>query len=87
MQINHHYHAQNFASLRDMFDPAQNVNYAASFLKRLRQEEGSWTLAVARYNAGPDNTVAQHRYVCAVIEHMVASGTGAWTPQALEFCR
>jgi soluble lytic murein transglycosylase-like protein len=87
MQINHHYHAQNFASLSDMFDPAQNVNYAASFLKRLRQEEGSWTLAVARYNAGPDNAVAQHRYVCAVIEHMVASGTGAWTPQALAFCR
>jgi len=87
MQINHHFHAQNFRSLVDMFDPEQNVRYAAGFLKRLREQEGSWTLAVARYNAGPDNDGAQRRYVCAVIEQMVASGTGSWTPAARTFCK
>ena len=87
MQINHHYHAQNFGSLSEMFDPARNVDYAASFLKRLREQEGSWTMAVARYNAGPDNAAAQHKYVCAVIAHMVAGGVGAWTPQAQAFCQ
>jgi soluble lytic murein transglycosylase-like protein len=69
-----------------MFDPARNVRYAANFLKELRQREGSWTLAVARYNAGPNNEPAQKKYVCAVIRNMVASGMGRWTPNARAFC-
>ncbi len=87
MQINHHWHAQNFRSVNEMFDPERNVQYAASFLKTLRAEEGSWTLAVARYNAGPDNPRAQRNYVCSVIGNMVASGVGGWTPNARAFCR
>jgi soluble lytic murein transglycosylase-like protein len=59
MQINHHYHGGHFASLEAMFDPAQNIDYAARFLRELRQREGSWTMAVARYNAGPNNNPAQ----------------------------
>jgi hypothetical protein len=87
MQINHHFHASRFRSLEDMFDPEHNVRYAASFLKTLRAEEGSWTMAVARYNAGPGNPRAQRAYVCAVIGNMVASGVGAWTPNARAFCK
>ena len=87
MQINHKFHSDHFRTLRDMFDPEQNVQYAASFLKTLRAQEGSWTLAVARYNAGPNNPKAQRNYVCAVIGNMVASGVGAWTPNARAFCR
>jgi hypothetical protein len=87
MQINHHYHAEHFRSLTEMFDPEHNVQYAASFLKSLRAEAGSWTLAVARYNAGPGNPTAQRNYVCAVIGNMVASGVGSWTPNARAFCR
>ena len=86
MQINHHWHASDFHSLTEMFDPARNVRYAANFLKELRAREGTWTLAVARYNAGPDNDPAQKRYVCAVIRNMVASGMGQWTPNARAFC-
>jgi hypothetical protein len=86
MQINHHYHAAHFRSLTEMFDPQLNVRYAAGLLKILRAQEGTWTMAVARYNAGPDNPRAQRNYICAVIAHMVASGTGAWTPHAREFC-
>jgi len=86
MQINHHYHAAHFHSLEEMFDPQRNVRYAAALLKTLRVQEGSWTMAVARYNAGPDNPTAQKRYVCAVIAHMVESGVGAWTANARAFC-
>lgn len=86
MQINHHYHGDRFASVQAMFDPQRNVEYAAKFLRELRAREGSWTMAVARYHAGPNNDPAQKRYVCAVIRNMVASGFGAWTPQAKAFC-
>src|SRR5699024_8616987 len=86
MQINHHYHGERFASVEAMFDPHRNVAYAARFLSELRVREGSWTMAVARYHAGPDNDPAQKRYVCAVIRNIVASGFGAWTPNAQSFC-
>lgn len=86
MQINHRWHGANFRSVADMFDPAQNVRYAANFLKELRAREGTWTLAVARYNAGPNNDAAQKKYVCAVIRNMVASGMGQWTANARAFC-
>ncbi|WP_232630689.1 transglycosylase SLT domain-containing protein [Methylobacterium sp. Leaf118] len=87
MQINHHYHREKFASLEAMIDPAQNVDYATRFLKELRDREGSWTLAVARYHAGPNNNPAQKLYVCRVITNMVASGFGNWTPGAKAFCQ
>lgn len=86
MQINHRYHARQFPSLAAMFEPRQNVDYAARFLKQLKAQEGTWTLAVARYNAGPDNNPAQKRYVCAVIANMVASGFGSWTGNSRAFC-
>ena len=86
MQINHHYHGTRFESVAAMFDPARNVEYAAVFLKQLRQREGSWTLAVARYHAGPHNDPAQKRYVCSVIANMVATGFGSWTANARLFC-
>ena len=86
MQINHHFHGDQFKSVAAMFDPRANVDYAARFLKTLRSQEGSWTLAVARYHAGPNNDPAQKRYVCAVIENMVATGFGSWTANARRFC-
>lgn len=86
MQINHHFHARHFTSVEHMFDPAANVDYAARFLKELKAREGSWTMAVARYHAGPDNDPAQKRYVCRVIANMVATGFGAWTKESREFC-
>ena len=87
MQINHHFHSADFHSLSEMFDPARNVEYAANFLKSLKAQEGSWTLAVARYNAGPGNPAAEKTYVCSVIRNMVASGFGQWTANARALCR
>jgi soluble lytic murein transglycosylase-like protein len=86
MQINHRYHGAKFASVEAMFDPAKNVDYAARFLKELRAREGDWTMAVARYNAGPANKIGQQRYVCGVIRRLVASGFGSWTSSARQFC-
>jgi soluble lytic murein transglycosylase-like protein len=87
MQINAHFHARRFSSLPAMFSPRENVNYAAQFLRDLKTKEGSWTLAAARYHAGPNNNPAQKRYVCQVVANMVASGFGAWTESARTFCR
>ena len=86
MQINHHYHAEKFPSLRHMLDPRQNVDYAARFLSRLKERHGSWSMAVARYHAGPNNDPAQKRYICRVIANLAATGFGQWTPQARSFC-
>ena len=86
MQINHHYHRSQFPSDEAMFDPARNVMYAASFLKDLKKKHKTWSMAVARYHAGPDNNAAQKRYVCRVIANMVETGVGAWTPGARAFC-
>jgi soluble lytic murein transglycosylase-like protein len=87
MQINHFYHGSQFHSVADMFDPHENVEYAARFLRDLKTKEGSWTLAAARYHAGPNNNPAQKQYVCAVITNMVVSGFGSWTPNARAFCQ
>ncbi|MEE4013574.1 transglycosylase SLT domain-containing protein [Roseibium sp. FZY0029] len=86
MQINHHYHGDQFRSVDQMLEPRANVQYAARFLKNLRQRQGSWTMAVARYHAGPNNDPAQKRYVCTVIRNMVASGFGNWTKKSKQFC-
>ncbi len=87
MQINHHFHGDQFASPAAMFEPRRNVEYAASFLARLHARHETWTMAVARYHAGPNNDPAQKRYVCRVIANLVATGYGNWTENARNFCR
>lgn len=87
MQINHHFHGDQFTSPAEMFDPRKNVEYAASFLARLHARHETWTMAVARYHAGPNNDPAQKRYVCRVIANLVATGYGSWTQNAKQFCQ
>lgn len=86
MQINHFYHREKFPTVESMLNPRMNVEYAARFLKDLKARHETWTLAVARYHAGPNNNPAQKRYVCRVISNMVATGFGTWTPGARSFC-
>lgn len=86
MQINYHYHGEHFRSVEEMLDPHLNVDYAARFLAALHARHETWSMAVARYHAGPNNNPAQKRYVCRVIANMVASGFGKWTPEARSFC-
>ena len=87
MQINHRYHGAAFGSVAEMLDPHRNVEYAARFLASLHARHQTWSMAVARYHAGPDNDPAQKVYVCRVIANMVAVGFGKWTPNARAFCQ
>jgi soluble lytic murein transglycosylase-like protein len=87
MQINHHFHSADFHSLGEMFDPARNVEYAANFLKSLKAQEGSWTLAVARYNAGPGNPAAEKTYVCSVIRLTVGATRPSLSTRLFESAR
>ena len=81
-------HAQESDSVEDMLDPAKNVEYAAVFPQAAAgTAPAPWTLAVARYHAGPRNTPAQKRYVCAVIRNMVSTGMGACTPERARVLR
>lgn len=86
MQVNHHYHGEQFSGPAEMLVPDKNVTYAARFLKQLRQEHGSWTMAVARYHASARNKKAQRTYICSVISNLVRTDFGKWTPEAKEFC-
>lgn len=87
MQINHHFHGENFSSPSEMLNPKKNVEYAARFLSSLHARHETWTMAVARYHAGPNNNPAQKKYVCRVIANLVATGYGKWTPNASQFCQ
>lgn len=51
MQVNLLHHPEAFADLEEAFDPAQNIDYAARLLLRLRQEARSWTKAIAFYHS------------------------------------
>lgn len=86
MQINQHFHGSEFSSPAQMLEPALNVDYAAKFLANLHARHDTWTMAVARYHAGPNNNPAQKQYVCRVIANLVATGYGQWTKNASQFC-
>lgn len=51
MQVNLHHHPDAFASLDDAFDPEHNVAYAAQFLKELKDDTRSWTMAIGYYHS------------------------------------
>lgn len=77
-QLNIRWHAESFASLEDMFDPARNADYAARFLSRLHDETGSWVAAVAAYHShSPDLAEA---YV-ARVETVLAAAEAAPEPE------
>jgi transglycosylase-like protein with SLT domain len=66
MQVNLQAHPDAFASLDDAFDPLTNVTYAASFLKTLAAEQGSWAKAAAYYHS--QNPAHYHGYRTKVRE-------------------
>lgn len=57
MQVNLAYHGDAFESIEHAIEPKQNVEYAAQFLRNLRDEHSSWTTAVAHYHSA---TPAHH---------------------------
>lgn len=51
MQINLYYHPDAFQNLEQAFDPKHNTAYAASLLRNLRRNAGSWTHAIGDYHS------------------------------------
>lgn len=51
MQVSLKHHPNAFASLNDAFDPAQNVEYAAKFLRANYDDLGDWVKATAAYHS------------------------------------
>ncbi|MEQ8395153.1 murein transglycosylase [Thalassobaculum sp.] len=54
MQVNLFYHADAFDDLASAFDPETNADYAAAFLRDLKEEVGTWKDAVAYYHSRDD---------------------------------
>lgn len=52
MQLSLGYHKDKFRPLERILDPKANVFYAATYLKRLHAQTGSWTKALERYQGG-----------------------------------
>ena len=65
MQINLFYHPNAFDNLEQALDPQINTKYAAKFLPKLYENNGSWNLAIERYHSG--DAVRGQKYRRAVI--------------------
>lgn len=61
MQINWKFHGQNFESLEQLFEPRNNINYAAKYLASLIRRHGSVQGAVAHYHSNTEEY--QSRYL------------------------
>jgi Transglycosylase SLT domain len=60
-QLNYRWHAQGFASIADMLDPAQNATYAARFLADHFAQTGDWALAAAAYHSATPEYAAAYQ--------------------------
>ena len=74
-QINLVWHADAFADLTDAFDPRRNADYAAAYLRRLKEAHGNWVTATGRYHSA--DPTRQSAYVERVRRHLALSGDGA----------
>ena len=55
-----------FASLADAFDPEENADYAARFLRQLYAETGNWTAAAGLYHSRTPLLAASYRQAVAL---------------------
>lgn len=60
LQINLQYHPHAFHDLEAAFDPMENVIYAATLLKGLRETARTWTDAVALYHSSDPSARAHY---------------------------
>lgn len=90
MQVNLRFHGSAFKDVEEAMDPAYNVAYAVTFLKRLYEETDSWAKSVTAYHSR--TPVHAERYAGKIIEAWdeaeesyerrarLASGTPAGVP-------
>lgn len=71
LQINYRWHGQEFTDIDAMLDPATNADYAARYLKSLRDQYGDWDTAVAYYHSrDPDRGTAYRERVARQKERL-----------------
>lgn len=51
MQVNLYHHGEAFANVEQAFEPEYNVNYAATFLRQLYNDDHSWKKAASDYHS------------------------------------
>ncbi len=51
MQVNLYHHADAFANVEQAFEPDNNINYAATFLRSLYNDDKSWKQAASDYHS------------------------------------
>ncbi|MBF0560468.1 MAG: transglycosylase SLT domain-containing protein [Alphaproteobacteria bacterium] len=65
MQVNLKHHPTAFKTIEQAFDPAANVDYAATFLGQLLHQYGTWRSAVSHYHSDDPNR--QSKYLFKVV--------------------
>ncbi|RHZ96976.1 lytic transglycosylase domain-containing protein [Cereibacter sphaeroides] len=60
-QLNNRWHAENFASMHDMFDPDANALYAARYLQDLRGLSDDWSSAAGAYHSATPELARRYR--------------------------
>jgi hypothetical protein len=80
-QVNLMHHPDAFASLEQAFDPMANADYAARFLKQLRdtQAGGNWMTAAGYYHSQTPELAAEYRQQ---VQAVTAGGTPVAAPVA-----
>jgi hypothetical protein len=88
MQVNLQMHPDAFASLDLAFDPVANADYAARYLRQLRDEaNGDWNVAVGLYHSHTPDLAADYRNRVAQVGAGILSGIGAPEPLYLRAMR
>ena len=78
-QVNLMHHPSAFASLQEAFDPVANADYAARFLRQLRDTTagGNWMTAVGYYHSQTPELAETYRQQ---VQAVTASGTAPRLP-------
>ncbi|SFC66169.1 transglycosylase SLT domain-containing protein [Tropicimonas isoalkanivorans] len=82
-QLNVRWHGKNFPSLNAMFRPEDNARYAASFLRDLYREFGSWETAASAYHSRTPELAAKYRSkLKPILARYGGRGNEAVSPQS-----
>ena len=80
-QVDWQLHPGAFGSLDEAFDPAANADYAARYLRALRDEaHGDWNIAVGWYHSHTEDLAAGYRNRVAAMGAGILAGIGGPEP-------
>lgn len=80
-QINYRFHGRNVANVQKWFDPAFNLDYAASYLAKLKAKHGSDITAAGYYHS--KNKKDRDIYMAKFMEAYRKEKSGGYSPIAV----